>query len=426
MQVDLRSRLPVPKARLKPMLHAAVVFWTVVLTGAAPAQAAGVHRVMAGDVLMIWVYGDTGLTGAFPVGEDGMIGYPILGNIPVADKTTVEIGDALGKALAEHVPNLSVAVTVKEYAPVFIVGEIQKPGKYEFRPGMIALELFALGGGLRDVATRTDVSGVQLIAAQQDYEDMALQLLGMEVKQSRLEAELNDTPFDEKAISLSGRDPLVVQQMAHAEAGIFNLRLAALKNERDNLEIQSRNYAEEIETLTKTGALRNQQFELLRQDVDAAQELVTKGASTQSALRERKRDLLAMNQQLLEFGSYLARAQQNKNEVERRIAELSSIRHNTAATELRDIRLEILRLRQKMTFSGQTMAEIGLTAKRVNAIEDTVETAFALVRLVNGAYQETAIDEHTALQSGDVIRVRLVAHRPGARSAASPTRQALR
>jgi polysaccharide export outer membrane protein len=419
------------RSRLAPPFRAASLATVAALCAAlspsvTPAQAASPHRVTAGDVLMIWVYGDSSLTGAFPVGADGTIGYPILGNVDVANKATVEIGDAIGKALAEHLPNLSVAVTVKEYAPVFIVGEIQKPGKYEFRPGMIALELFALGGGLREVATRTDMSGVQLIAAQQDYEDMALQLLGLEIKQARLEAELKDMPFDGKVESVSVRDPSVVQQIVSAETGIYNLRLEALKSEQVNLETQSRNFAEEIETLTKTGALRNEQFELLRQDVEAAQELVAKGASTQSALRERKRDLLAMNQQLLDFGSFLARARQNRNEVERRLLELSSNRHNTAALEIRDIRLDILRLRQKMAFSGQTMAEIGLTAKHVNAMENTVDTVFTRVRLVDGNYKESAIDEHAELQSGDVVRVRLVANRAGESAVLPPTRQALR
>lgn len=416
MRVVLRSRFSMTKVFVRTV----ILLWAVLSHGASSSHAASTYRVVAGDVLMIWVYGDAGLTGTFPVGADGMIGYPILGNVEVATKTTVEIGEAIGMALAEHVPNLSVAVTVKEYAPVFIVGEIQKPGKYEFRPGMITLELFALGGGLRDIATRTDMSGVQLIAAQQEYEDMALQLVGMEIKQARLEAELNDAPFDEKAASNSGRDPSVVQQMLNVEAGIYNLRLAALKSERDNLQTQSRNYAEEIETLTKTGAMRNQQFELLRQDVDAAQELFTKGASTQSAVRDRKRDLLAMNQQLLEFGSFLSRAQQNKNEVERRIQELSSKRHNNAAVELRDIRLDMLRLKRRMAFSGQTMAEIGLAAKRVSAMENMVETEFTLVRLVDGHYQESSINEHAALQSGDVVRVRLVAYRPAERAVKSP------
>ncbi|WP_457302849.1 polysaccharide biosynthesis/export family protein, partial [Phyllobacterium sp. P5_D12] len=40
------------------------------------------YKVASGDVLLITVYGDTGLSGTFPVSVEGTIGYPILGNIP--------------------------------------------------------------------------------------------------------------------------------------------------------------------------------------------------------------------------------------------------------------------------------------------------------------------------------------------------------
>ncbi|WP_323690001.1 polysaccharide biosynthesis/export family protein [Rhizobium sp. AN95] len=117
-----------------------------------PAAADGTnYKVATGDVLTISVYGDPGLTGLFPVSADGTIGYPLLGNVNVVDQTVNEIGSRISRDLASHVANRSVAVAVKEYAPIFVVGDVQKPGKYEYRPGMIVLELFALGGGLREI-----------------------------------------------------------------------------------------------------------------------------------------------------------------------------------------------------------------------------------------------------------------------------------
>jgi polysaccharide biosynthesis/export protein len=371
--------------------------------------AAEEYKVAAGDVLSISVYGDTGLTGTFPVSVDGTIGYPMLGNIDVADKTTDEIGGAISAALAARIANPSVAVTVKEYAPVFIVGDVQKPGKYEFRPGMTILELFALGGGLREATNRTDTSGVELIATQREYEDMSLQLLAQDVKRSRLEAELNDKPFAYKPQdNLLPKDAAAIEQIVQSEDALFKLRLNAMQDEQTNLESQRQNYMSEIDTLQKTGALRNQQFDLLSLDVDASQELVAKGAASQAALRDRKRELLAMNQQLLEFGSYLARAQQNKNEVERRILDLKTKRHSDAATELREIDIDMIRLKKKMSYSLQTMAEIGSSAKKVAAFDALIKTEYSIVHQSDGQYQEASADERTRVQAGDVVRVTLV------------------
>lgn len=374
-----------------------------------PAAAEGTdYKVAAGDVLTISVYGDDGLTGLFPVSADGTIGYPLLGNVNVVDQTVNEIGVRISRELASHVANRSVAVAVKEYAPIFVVGDVQKPGKYEYRPGMIVLELFALGGGLRESNAQRDTSGIQLIAAQQEYEDMSMQLLSQDIRRVRLEAELNDTEFEYKGDEIGlVRDRAALEKIVDSEKSLFRLRLSAQQDERTNLEVQRQNFIQEIDTLQKSNVMRSQQLELLDMDVNASKELVTRGAASEAALRERKRELLSMNQQVLESTSFLARAQQNKSEVERRILELKSKRHNDAATELRETSLDIMRLKKKLAFSLQSMAEISSTARRVSSLKDMIQTNFFIVRQVAGTYREIAADEHTQVRAGDVVRVRL-------------------
>lgn len=394
------------------VIRDASAFLVVSIISLMPAHALQlpVYKVGAGDVLMITVYGDNGLTGLFPVGAEGAIGYPLLGNVNVVNKTVDEIGTQISRDLSSHVANRSVAVAVKEYAPIFVVGDVQKPGRYEYRPGMIVLELFALGGGLRESTTRTDMSAIQLISAQQEYEDMSLQLLSQDVRRARLEAERNNVTFEYKSNGPGlVRDPTALEKIVDAERSLYKLRLSVLQDETTNLEVQRQNFVQEIDTLQKSNVMRNEQFQLLGLDVNASEELVSRGAASQSALRERKRELLAMNQQLLESGSFLARAQQNKNEVERRILELENKRNNDAVTELREIELDMIRLRKKMTFSLETMAEIGATSRRVTSFEQMVRTKFSIVRQLSGDYSEVEAGEHTLVRAGDVIRVSLVA-----------------
>jgi polysaccharide export outer membrane protein len=403
------------------LIRVAKAFLLIAIVSSTPAYAVqtSAYKVGAGDVLMITVYGDAGLTGLFPVGAEGAIGYPLLGNVNVADKTVDEIGAQISRDLSSHVANRSVSVAVKEYAPIFIVGDVQKPGRYEYRPGMIVLELFALGGGLREPTARTDISGIQLISARQEYEDMSLQLLSQDVRRVRLEAERNNVAFEYKSNGLGpARDPAILEKIVEAEKSLYKLRLSVLQDEKTNLEVQRQYFVQEIDTLQKSNIMRNEQFQLLGLDVNASEELVSRGAASQSALRERKRELLAMNQQLLESTSFLARAQQNKNEVERRILELQNKRNNDAVTDLREIELDMIRLRKKMTSSLETMAEIGATSRRVASLEQMIKTKFSIVRQASGEYSEIEAGEHTLIKAGDVIRVSLIASgslEPGAR-----------
>jgi polysaccharide biosynthesis/export protein len=365
------------------------------------------YKIVSGDVLQITVYGDAGLSGTFPVSVDGTIGYPILGNIPVVDHSISEISSSISTALLQHIPGLSVSVAVKEYAPVFVIGDVQKPGKYEYRPGMIALELFALSGGLKEATDKMDTAGTQLVTARQEYSDTNLQLFAQGVKRARLEAELDGKPFEYVLEDVSTEDQPARQQIVDSERRLFKLRLAALQNEEKALQEQKGNYREEITTLEQGTTLRNDEISLLEQNVKASQTLVEKGLSAQSTYRDTQRQLSAMRRDALEFGSFLARARQNENDIEQRLLALNELRANDAAKELRDIDLDILRLRKKLSFIVQTMAEIGAAAQRATTREQAVKLTFSVARMIDGNYQETELSEHDPIKAGDILRAQL-------------------
>ena len=387
----------------------ALAFSSMLLLSSTASQvwAAEPYKIEAGDVLQVTVYGDPGLTGTFPVSVDGTIGYPILGNIPVANRSTTEISNTISQALLQHIPGLSVSVAVQQYAPVFVIGEVKNPGKYEYRPGMIALELFALSGGLKEATDKMDTAGTQLVTARQDYSDTGMQLFAQSVKRARLAAELDDKPFEYVMEDVATEDQPARQQIVDGERRLFELRLAALKNEENSLRAQKDNYREEIGTLEESTKLRNEEISLLEKNVNASQSLVEKGLTAQSSLRDTQRQLSAMRRDALEFGSFLARAKQNENAIEQRILSLREQRANVAARELRDTVLFIMRLRKKLSFIVQTMAEIGAAAQRASTRERAVKLTFSVARMVDGQYQETEISEHDPIKAGDILRAEL-------------------
>lgn len=408
MLVKQKNKRPVLGLRINRMVTA----WTfssllLFSSTASQAWAEEPYKIVSGDVLQITVYGDAGLSGTFPVSVDGTIGYPILGNIPVVDHSISEISSSISTALLQHIPGLSVSVAVKEYAPVFVIGDVQKPGKYEYRPGMIALELFALSGGLKEATDKMDTAGTQLVTARQEYSDTNLQLFAQGVKRARLEAELDGKPFEYVLEDVSTEDQPARQQIVDSERRLFKLRLAALQNEEKALQAQKGNYREEITTLEQGTTLRNDEISLLEQNVKASQTLVEKGLSAQSTYRDTQRQLSAMRRDALEFGSFLARARQNENDIEQRLLALNELRANDAAKELRDIDLDMLRLRKKLSFIVQTMAEIGAAAQRATTREQAVKLTFSVARMIDGNYQETELSEHDPIKAGDILRAQL-------------------
>jgi polysaccharide export outer membrane protein len=116
-------------------------------TSALPASD-NVYRVGPGDLLRISTYLEADLTNEFAVLPNGNLAFPLTGELPVAGLTTEEIRLLLEERLrAGQVRAPKVAVNIAEYRPVYIMGEVAKPGRYPFEPNMTLQRAVAVAGG---------------------------------------------------------------------------------------------------------------------------------------------------------------------------------------------------------------------------------------------------------------------------------------
>jgi polysaccharide export outer membrane protein len=102
-----------------------------------------------GDQVRIITYGEENLTGEFRVNDSGNISLPLIGTVHAAGLTSSGLEGAVAGALrhGDLVRGPSVAVEVIGYRPIYVLGEVNKPGQYSYQPGMTVLSAIALGGG---------------------------------------------------------------------------------------------------------------------------------------------------------------------------------------------------------------------------------------------------------------------------------------
>jgi polysaccharide export outer membrane protein len=405
------------KNRIGMHLRATVLSGLLLLGGSFGALADGqAYRVGPDDVLQVTVYGQPSLTGLYPVDVDGNIGYPVVGNISVTGLTTNEISEKIAGSLSQHIPGLTVTATINQYAPVFVVGDVKAPGKYQFRPGMAVLELMALGGGAGKTESQALTAGMQLISAQQEYADLQMQLSAMAIRRVRLQAELDGTEF---AYALSDQTlanketASLQQQMLEGEKTLFNVRRNNLAAERKALEAQAASYGDEIQTLQQSIKLHDTEIQLLQENVDSSKSLVDRGLAAKSNLRDMERDLSATRRAALELESFLARARQNQLAMEQRIANLEETRRSEAATNLQDIDLNVARMERRSNSQLQAMAEIAKSSGNISASTLRQKLVFSISRNVNGSFQDIVANENTEIKPGDILRVELDMSRIG-------------
>ncbi|HEV8583288.1 MAG TPA: polysaccharide biosynthesis/export family protein [Thermoanaerobaculia bacterium] len=138
------------------MKKIAVYVWAVSLVCAAAAMAQGrdpSYRVGPRDLVDIRVYEDDKLNGQRRVSEDGVINLPLLGDVAVAGKTTIEIAQILKKLLEDkYMQRASVDVQVLEFRsrPIVVMGAVKQPGNLGFSGRWTLLEALTAAGGLAE------------------------------------------------------------------------------------------------------------------------------------------------------------------------------------------------------------------------------------------------------------------------------------
>src|SRR5216684_8059394 len=99
--------------------------------------AAGSPRLQAGEKIRVTVYGEASLSGDYQIDPSGFVSLPLAGTVKAVGLTQAELERALAKKFrSEYLRNPKVTVSIVEFRPFYIVGEIQKPGAYPYTSGL--------------------------------------------------------------------------------------------------------------------------------------------------------------------------------------------------------------------------------------------------------------------------------------------------
>jgi polysaccharide export outer membrane protein len=115
------------------------------------------YKLGPNDRVRVIVFGQPTLSGEFGVDGNGVLSYPLIGNIPAGGITTASLQQTIRRKLEpEYLINPSVSVEVITRRPFYVIGEVQKPGNYPYVTDMTALNAVAMAGGFTYRARKND------------------------------------------------------------------------------------------------------------------------------------------------------------------------------------------------------------------------------------------------------------------------------
>lgn len=120
------------------------------------------YKLGPGDHITITVFGEEDLSMDFYLNDNGRLNYPFLGEIVVEGLTLAELEQLITSGLNEsYVLNPAVTVSIAEYRPFFLNGEVRNPGGIPYQPRLTVERAIALGGGFTERASRSKIEVIR-------------------------------------------------------------------------------------------------------------------------------------------------------------------------------------------------------------------------------------------------------------------------
>lgn len=116
------------------------------------------YTLGAGDLIDISVYDEEDLSLEVRIGLSGQISYPLLGDVAVSGLTPKQLETKLVAGLkGPYLIDPSVTVSIQEYRPFYVIGEVNKPGGYPFHPGLTVDKAISISGGFTERASKSKI-----------------------------------------------------------------------------------------------------------------------------------------------------------------------------------------------------------------------------------------------------------------------------
>lgn len=115
---------------------------------ATAAAATAAPRFQGGEKIKITVYNEPSLSGEYDIDPNGVVSLPLAGTVKAIGLTQAQLEQNLARKFrSEYLRNPKVTVSIIQFRPIYIVGEVEKQGEYAFKPGLNVLTAMASAGG---------------------------------------------------------------------------------------------------------------------------------------------------------------------------------------------------------------------------------------------------------------------------------------
>ena len=354
----------------------------------------------------------TALNGEFSVTPAGSIFIPMIGQLPVEDKTVDQISEMIGANL-KRITGLATAPTasveVIKYPMIYVSGAVERAGEFEFKPGLTVKQAMAMAGGReRRSSPQGEYSDAEQIRYAGDLGRLDLQLKHFMAKRARLMAEFSGKDKIEfpPEIAAGSQDP-IISQILQSETALFTARADALNRAQQSASELETLLTNEIAVLDEKMTTQDRQVSIAQDELSDISKLVDTKILTTSRKTSLERTVADMQSGKLDMVVASMQAKQKLSETKRDAETLKTQRTTEAGQELQTTEADIEDTKLKRATTLQLLQISGASLSRYQSLKavDLQPLEYWLTR-AGDVSTTSEVSENEELQPGDVLEVR--------------------
>lgn len=348
-----------------------------------PTAALADYKLQPGDTLEVSVPGIPDFRQRLLIGVDGEVNLALVGTVQVSGLSIQQAQDIIagsltskqyrqgtadGREITHLIQADQVFVSLAEYRPIYVYGDVARPGEYIFRPGMTVRQAVAVAGGYSAAQVRIANPLMEAADFRSEYKALWAQFATEQARIWRLRTELGEEVehVENVPVPEALAERLKQTATAHIEA-----RLSDSEKDKELLRRAVEEINLQLGLLSEKKKKDEEGSKADTDDYESVRMLLQKGLAPTTRLSEARRAVLMSSTQLLDTivqasnierqrGEYVR--QLNKIDSERRIAALGELQ--VAYMNLAQISARLEGTAQKLALTGQAQSTLLIAAGR--------------------------------------------------------------
>ncbi|WP_133116237.1 polysaccharide biosynthesis/export family protein [Mesorhizobium wenxiniae] len=349
------------------------------------------------------------LSGEYIVQEDGTISVPLLGSIPVANRSTQQVQADLAETFNQLLGRKGlVNILPLERPPIYVLGPVKNPGSFKYAAGMTILHAIALAGGL-DRAESEPWQKIEAVRETQKRTGAIDTMLKLLARAAVLKAERDGTApkIPRQLLELAGATEaanLVNEQSDRRKA------VATARKDRERATMRALEAAKQDVAAYARMESFDELIKLRQERVNSMRTLVDRKVLSMTVMDQIQSELSDAQQRRQDARNQYASAKQRLAWLESEVLRTRADLRNDLEVEIETTESQIAANVRELNASEGVLYMLPVT--RAQFAKDANSATYQIVRQSAAGPVSIESDGMTLLQPGDLVNISVGASEP--------------